>query len=56
MVKGRFTNLDGTTVAPDDRNTGDNYLLHSLFSKLNVTLNEVSITPSEDLYHDRSYL
>jgi hypothetical protein len=56
MVKEGFTKVDGTTVAPDDRNTGVNNLLHSLFGQLNVTLNGVSITPSEDLYHYRSYL
>jgi hypothetical protein len=56
MVKGKFTNLDGTPVALDDRNTAVNNLLHSLLSQLNVTLNGVSITPSEDLYHYKSYL
>jgi hypothetical protein len=56
MVRGKFTKLDGTTVPVDDRNTGVNNLLHSLFSQLNVTLNGVSVTPSEDLYHYRSYL
>jgi hypothetical protein len=56
MVKGKFTNLDGTPVALDDRNPAVNNLLHSLFSQLNVTLNGVPITPSEDLYHYRSYL
>jgi hypothetical protein len=54
MIKGKFTKLDGT-VALDDRSTGVNNFLHSLFSQLNVTLNGVSITPSEDLYHYRSY-
>jgi hypothetical protein len=51
-----ITNLDGTPVALDDRNPAANNLLHSLCSQLNVTLNAVSITPSEDLYHYRSYL
>jgi hypothetical protein len=55
-VKGKFTKLDGANVAIDDRSTGVNNLLHSLFSQLSVILNGVSVTPSEDLYHYRSYL
>lgn len=55
-VRGKFVKADGGDLSATVKTTGVNNLLHSLFSQLSVSINGTSVTPSEDLYHYRSYL
>ena len=49
-------NADGTNVDTNTNVTGLNNVLHSLFSQVDITLNDVLITPSNNLYAYRAYI
>jgi hypothetical protein len=55
-VRGKLLAHDGSTPDAADSTSVVNNLLHSLLSQCSVTLNEVSVSSSKDLYNYRAYL
>ena len=55
-VKARITRADGTAI-PNDAAVGPvNLLLHSLFSDVEISLNETPVTSSNNTYAYRAYI
>lgn len=55
-VRAKVTLADGSNLPADVEVTPVNYFLHSLFSQVDVSLNDTLITPSENTYPYRAYL
>lgn len=55
-LKVKIQNSDGTDLADDSKFFPENLLLHSLFSTLDIYLNETNITTSSYNYAYRAYL
>ena len=55
-VKAKIVNVDGTDLAPGVDVAPVNYWMHSLFSQVDVSLNDVLVTPSENTYPYRAYI
>jgi hypothetical protein len=56
FVRGKLTTPDGTDLETTDHTALTNNCLHSLFSQRNISLNDVSVTQTSDLYNYRAYL
>jgi hypothetical protein len=56
FVLGKLTTPDGTDLEITDHTAFTNNFLHSLFSQCIVSLNDVSVTQTSDLYNYRAYL
>jgi hypothetical protein len=56
FVRGKLTTPDGTDLEITDHTAFTNNFLHSLFSQCNVSLNDVSVTQTSDMYNYRAYL
>ena len=55
-VKAKITRADETDIANDAAVGPVNLLLHSLFSDVDVSLNETSVTSSNNMYAYRAYI
>ena len=55
-IKAKITNADGSDIANDAGVFPVNYWMHSLFSQVDVTLNDTLVTPSENTYPYRAYI
>ena len=55
-IKARVTHSDGKTLEAQDRIVPTNLWLHSLFSQVDLLLNGVLVTPSENTYPYKAYL
>ena len=55
-LKTKITNPDGTNLADDAAVAPVNYWLHSLFSQVDVLLNDTLVTPSKNTYPYRAYI
>ena len=55
-VKARILNADGTAIADDAAVGPINLFLHSLFSDVEVSLNETPVTSSNNTYAYRAYI
>ena len=55
-VKARILNADGTAIADDAAVGPINLFLHSLFSDVEVSLNETQVTSSNNTYAYRAYI
>lgn len=55
-VKAKVTKIDGTDLDADTNVAPVNNWLHSLFSQVDVSLNNVLISPSENTYPYRAYI
>lgn len=56
FVKLKITKLDGSNIAADAKVSSANLLLHSLFSQIDLKLNERLVTPSVNTYPYKAYL
>ena len=55
-VKAKVLRQDGTNPAADAVFAPVNYWIHSLFSQVDVSLNNILVTPSENTYPYRAYI
>ena len=55
-VKAKVLRQDGTNPPADAVFAPVNYWLHSLFSQVDVSLNDILVTPSENTYPYRAYI
>ena len=55
-VRAQIVKADGTNLAEDSKVAPTNLWLHSLFSQVDVSLNEKLISPSTNTYPYRAYL
>ena len=55
-LEAKITNEDGTNLAADAGVAAVNYWLHSLFSQVDVFLNDTLVTPSENTYPYRAII
>ena len=55
-VEAKITRADGANIAGDAQVGPVNLFLHSLFSDVNVSLNEMSVTSSNNTYAYRAYI
>lgn len=55
-VRARITHADGTPLAPGTEVGPVNYWLHSLWSQVDVSLNDTLVTSSENTYPYRAYI
>ena len=55
-VKAKITQADGTDIAGDAQVGPVNLFLHSLFSDVDVSLNETPVTSSNNTYAYRAYI
>ena len=55
-VKAIITRADGANIAGDAQVGPVNLFLHSLFSDVGVSLNETSVTSSNNTYAHRAYI
>ncbi len=55
-VEGRIVKADGTNIEANANVAVVNNTLHSLFSQIDVILNDVLITPSNNLYPYKAYI
>ena len=55
-IQAKIVNSDGTDLGNDDIAAPVNNWLHSLFSQVDVSLNETLITPSSQTYAFRAYI
>lgn len=55
-VKAKVLRFNGNAPAADDVVAPVNYWLHSLFSQVDVLLNDTLVTPSENTYPYRAYI
>lgn len=56
VVRAQITNADGTVIADDAQVAPVNLFLHSLFSQVDIKLNERLISSANNTYAYRSYL
>jgi hypothetical protein len=56
FLRGKLTTPDGTDLEITEHTAFTNNFLHSLFSQCNISLNDVIVTQSSDLYNYRAYL
>ena len=56
FVRAQIVNADGTNLADDAKVGPVNLWLHSLFSQVDMSLNEKLISPSTNTYPYRAYL
>jgi hypothetical protein len=54
LVRGKLTKADGTGLDNTDYTAFANNFLHSLYSLYSISLNDVSVTQTSDLYHYRA--
>ena len=55
-LRAKITKPDGTDLDADTNVAPVNYWMHSLFSQVDVLLNDTLVTPSENTYPYRAYL
>ncbi|KAK7095801.1 hypothetical protein V1264_005166 [Littorina saxatilis] len=55
-VRAKITKADGTNLDADSHVAPVNYWLHSLFSQVDISLNDTLVTNSENTYPYRAYL
>ena len=55
-LEAKIINPDGTNLANDAAVAPVNYWMHSLFSQVDVLLNDTLVTPSENTYPYRAYI
>ncbi|KAK7087759.1 uncharacterized protein F54H12.2-like [Littorina saxatilis] len=55
-VRAKITKADGTNLDADSPVAPVNYWLHSLFSQVDISLNDTLVTNSENTYPYRAYL
>ena len=56
LLKAKITAADGTAIADDVVAAPVNYWMHSLFSQVDILLNDTLVTPSENTYPYRAYI
>ncbi len=56
ILEGKLVKADGTNLAENANVAPVNNLLHSLISQVDITLNDVLITPSNNLYAYKAYI
>ncbi|GFR61129.1 hypothetical protein ElyMa_001838200 [Elysia marginata] len=55
-IRAKITKSGGANLTSEDKAVPVNYWLHSLFSQVDVTLNDTLITPSQNTYPYRAYI
>ena len=55
-LRAQVLNSDGTALGDEDSVAPTNLFMHSLFSEVDVMINDTLITPSTNLYSYRAYL
>ena len=56
QVRAKITRANGVALADDTDVVPVNYRLHTLFSQVDVSLNDTLISPSENTYAYRAYI